>query len=73
MLLATALAIFLVLTRLPGSPLSPLGQPASTATALAAALLGALAATSVEAISPQGTDNLSVPLAAAAAIFLVAG
>lgn len=73
MLLATALAIFLVLTRLPGSPLSPLGQPVGTTTALAAALLGALAATAVEAISPQGADNLSVPLVAAGVIFLVAG
>ena len=71
MLIATALAIFLVLTRLPGSSLSPLGQPVSTVAALAAALLGALAATVAEAIAPHGSDNLSVPLAAAAVIFLV--
>lgn len=73
MLIATTLAIFLVLTRLPGSALSPLGQPASTITALTAALAAALAATAAEAMAPHGSDNLSVPLVAAGVVFLFVG
>ena len=40
---------------------------------LAAALLGAAAATLAEASSPHGTDNLSVPLVAAAVALLAGG
>ena len=71
--LAAALAIWLVLTLLPGSPLSPLAAPVSQGRAVLAAALAALAAACSEAMSPHGTDNLSVPFAAALVVFLVVG
>lgn len=69
MFVASAVAMFLVLLLLPGSSLSPHSPPSTTGQALKAALVGAANATLVEAVSPHGTDNLSVPLVAA----LVAG
>jgi dolichol kinase len=68
---AAALAMFLTILLVPGSPLGPLAPPLSPGTALAAAAVAALAATFAEAISPAGTDNLSVPLVAAAVVFVV--
>jgi phytol kinase len=65
MLLASFAVMFLVLVLLPGSPLSPRARPIGAGVALLAALLGAGAATLVEAVSPRGTDNLSVSLVAA--------
>jgi phytol kinase len=65
MFLASAVAMFFVLLLLPGSSLSPHSIPSHTGQALSAALVGAAGATLVEAVSPHGTDNLTVPLVAA--------
>ena len=66
---AAALSMFLTILLVPASPLGPLTPPLSLGTALVAALLAAFAATLAEAVSPAGTDNLSVPLVAAAVVF----
>lgn len=71
MFLASGTAIFLVLLLLPGSFLSPLAVSISGARALLTALVSASFATLVEAISPHGTDNLSVPLIAAGVIWVL--
>jgi dolichol kinase len=71
MFAASALSMFLTILLVPGSPLGPLTPALSTGTALAAALAAAFAATLAEAVSPAGTDNLSVPLVAAALVFTV--
>ena len=55
----------------PGSALSPTSQPLAPIVALGQALIAALVATAAEAVSPAGTDNLSVPLATALALFLM--
>jgi phytol kinase len=65
------LAMFLTLLLLPGSALAPLVAPLGLGPSLLAALVGAAVATAAEAISPAGTDNLSVPLVAAGAVFAV--
>lgn len=70
MFIASAVAMFLVLWLLPSSSLSPLAAPSNIGQALWVALVGATAATLVEAVSPHGTDNLSVPLVAAGVIFV---
>ncbi len=68
MFVASAVAMFLVLLLLPGSSLSPLAAPSGPGQALSVALVGAAFATLAEAVSPHGTDNLSVPLVAAAVV-----
>jgi len=55
-------AMLPALVWLPGSPLSPGSSPVPVATALLLALAGTVVATLAEAVSPAGTDNLSVPL-----------
>ncbi|MBK9710508.1 MAG: phosphatidate cytidylyltransferase [Kouleothrix sp.] len=65
--------IWLALTLLPGSGLSPHAPAIGGGQALLAALAGAAAAAIVEALSPHGTDNLSVPLVAAAVVLLAGG
>jgi phytol kinase len=69
MFAVSALAIFLTLVLLPGSGLSPLAAPLAPGRVLPVALLAAAAATLAEAVSPHGSDNLTVPLAAAGAIW----
>jgi dolichol kinase len=71
MFVASALTIFLTVLLVPGSPLGPLTPPLGAGLALLAALVAALLATLAEAASPAGTDNLSVPLVAGAAVFVV--
>jgi phytol kinase len=71
MFVASALAMFLTIMLVPGSPLGPLTPPLSAGVALAAALVAALVATLAEAVSPAGIDNLSVPLAAGAVVFAI--
>lgn len=66
---ASAIAMFLTILLVPGSPLAPLTPPLATGTALVAALAAAAVATVAEALSPNGTDNLSVPLLAGATVF----
>ncbi len=71
MLLASTLAIFLVLLLLPGSSLSPLATPMSAGKAFLVAFVSAIFATLAEAVSPHGTDNLSVPLVAASVVWIM--
>jgi len=71
MFVFAALAMLLTLVLVPGSPLGPLTPPLSLGTALAATLAAAVVATLAEALSPAGTDNLSVPLLAGATLFVV--
>ncbi len=69
MAVVSLLAIGLTLTLLPNSALSPNSVPASPFWAVT--LAGALVATVAEAVSPAGTDNLSVPLLSTLAMWLV--
>jgi phytol kinase len=71
MFVASSVTMFLALTLLPGSVLCPHASLIGATRALLAALFGAGAATLAEAISPRGTDNLSVPLVAAAVALLI--
>lgn len=73
MFLGSAFAILLVLLLLPGSAISPFALVPTPQQALAAALAGAAAAAAVEAVSPHGLDNLSVPLLSALVVWLVLG
>jgi dolichol kinase len=68
MFLASSLTIFATLRSMPGSRFAPQAAPLPLDAALAAALVSALVATTAEAVSPAGTDNLSVPLLAGAMI-----
>ena len=69
MLAASFVAMFLTLALVPGSPLAPTAAPLSAGTAFVAALVGAAVAAGAEAVSPAGTDNVSVPLLAAGAVY----
>ncbi|MCC5600088.1 diacylglycerol/polyprenol kinase family protein [Nostoc favosum] len=71
MFVASTVVIFLVLLLLPGSSLSPLAKPFSLAWALLTAVITATFATLAEAVSPHGTDNLSVPLVAAGVVWVI--
>lgn len=71
MFAAAATAMFLTILLVPGSALGPTSAPPGTGTALVAALVGAAIATVAEGVSPAGTDNLSVPLLAAGALYAV--
>lgn len=64
-------AVAFTLIVLPGSPLSPYSTPLGLGPALGQALLATLAATVAEALSPAGTDNLSVPLSTALVLYLL--
>ncbi|MDZ8066507.1 MAG: phosphatidate cytidylyltransferase [Nostoc sp. DedQUE08] len=70
MFVASTVVIFLVLLLLPGSLLSPLAKPLSFGWALLTAVITATFATLAEAVSPHGTDNLSVPLTAAGVVWI---
>ena len=71
MFVVSTAAMFLVLLLLPGSSLSPHSTPYGAGWALLAAVVSAAFATLAEAVSPHGTDNLSVPLVAAGVAGLV--
>jgi phytol kinase len=71
MFVASTTAMFLVLLLLPGSSLSPLATPLDLGQAFLVALVSAILATLAEAVSPHGTDNLSVPLVAAGVVWIV--
>jgi phytol kinase len=73
MFAASAAAMALTLLLLPASALAPFAPPVAPGGALLAALLGAAAATTAEAVSPHGIDNLSVPLIGAATVWAVMG
>ena len=69
--MVACVAIWGALQFLPGSPLAPAAESLSVMQVTMATILGALAATIAEAVSPHGTDNLSVPLATAGVIWLI--
>lgn len=69
MFVAAFVAMLLTILLVPGSPLGPLTPPVGTGVAIASALAAAALATLAEALSPAGTDNLSVPLIAGATVF----
>ncbi|MBW4613818.1 MAG: phosphatidate cytidylyltransferase [Desmonostoc vinosum HA7617-LM4] len=71
MFVASTAAMFLVLLLLPDSFLSPLAVPLTSEQAFWIAVLSATFATLAEAVSPHGTDNLSVPFVAAGVIWVV--
>ncbi|MHC5935217.1 diacylglycerol/polyprenol kinase family protein [Nostoc sp.] len=71
MFVASTVVIFLVLLLLPGSSLSPLATPLGLKWALLTAVITATFATLAEAVSPHGTDNLSVPLVAAGVVWVM--
>ncbi|MEH1970213.1 diacylglycerol/polyprenol kinase family protein [Nostoc sp.] len=71
MFVATTVVVFMVLLLLPGSSLSPLSTPLSLGWALLTAVVTATFATLAEAVSPHGTDNLSVPLIAAGVVWVI--
>lgn len=66
----SAAVILLTALLLPGSEWAPFAPAANLSRALLAAFVGAAAATLVEAVSPHGADNLSVPLTAALVAYL---
>jgi len=66
-------AMFLTLWLLPGSLLSPNSVPMAMSMTLLLAAVGAGVGTLAEALSPAGTDNLTVPLLTAASILVVHG
>ena len=73
MAIASLVTIGLTLWLLPGSAWSPFSTPFPAARLVVMTLGGALVATAAEALSPAGTDNLSVPLLTGLALFLLAG
>lgn len=73
MFLVCSIVLFLTLLLVPGSRFSPHSLSFRLQTCVIAALLGALVATSLEALSPAGTDNLSVPLATGGVIWSITG
>ncbi len=64
-------AIGLTLTLLPGSALSPHSVALAPGALLLSSAVGAIVATAAEAVSPAGTDNLSVPLLTALALYVI--
>jgi phytol kinase len=64
-------AIALTLSSLPGSALSPNSIALSTAGTLWRALAAAAIAATAEAVTPQGADNLTVPLLTGLALVLL--
>lgn len=65
------LAITMTLALLPGSMLSPNSTVQPAPTLIAMSVVGTLVATTAEAFSPAGTDNLSVPLLTGLALWLI--
>lgn len=70
MALVSLIGILLTLAFLPGSTLSPNSVPWGAGATLLLSLVGAVVATVAEAVSPAGTDNLSVPLLTGLALYL---
>jgi phytol kinase len=69
----SVVAIGLSLAMIPGSAIAPAAPAWDSATIVAAALAGALAATAAEAVAPHGSDNLSVPLATLGVLWAMLG
>lgn len=62
MFVVSLIVIGLSLTLLPGSELTPYADLPNGSALVIATVLGATVATVVEAVSPHGTDNLTVPI-----------
>jgi phytol kinase len=73
MLIFSFIGIFISLYFIPGSTLSPNSAVLSIQTILAYSTIAALSATLFEALSPSGTDNLTVPLLTGFILFLLIG
>ena len=71
MLISSLLVILGTLAFLSGSMLSPNSLPPTATMLIVMSVVGALAATAAEALSPAGTDNLSVPLVAGLVLWLL--
>jgi len=67
------IAIIVSLWIVPGSSLSPAGGVLSMPTMVQFSFITAVVATLVEALSPKGTDNLTVPLLSGLVLFLLIG
>lgn len=70
MFLSAFISIWLTLSYLPGSFLSPASVLLQPGQIFLASLAAAVVGTAAEAVSPAGTDNLSVPLLTGAALWL---
>lgn len=68
---ASFIAIFLTLWLLPGSALSPNSLILGPVVAAIMAFFSAFVVSFLEAVSPAGTDNLSVPLVTGLAVWLL--
>ncbi len=66
-------AIFITLWIVPGTALSPASVVLSMQTILMYSLIAAVSATVIEALSPAGVDNLSVPLLTGLILYLLIG
>lgn len=64
-------AIFGTLALLPGSMLSPNSAAPISAMLIVMSIVGTLVAATAEALSPAGTDNLSVPLVTGLVLWLL--
>jgi dolichol kinase len=73
MALACAAAVLTTLLWLPASPLSPGSLQLSVGAALVLTAVCTATAVVAEAVSPAGTDNLTVPLLSAAAMLVALG
>ena len=73
MLTYAFLSMLLTLLLLPGSAWSPHSLVYPRAGAVGMALIGAVAATVTEGLSPAGTDNLSVPLLTGLTLYIIHG
>jgi dolichol kinase len=71
MFLGTFISVFLTLMYLPASALSPLSTTLAPQTAILFALFSAVIGSVAEALSPAGTDNLSVPLLVGALLWIL--
>ena len=69
MAVVTLLSILATLSFVPGSALSPNSAPWPAGQLLVISVIGTFIATTAEALSPAGTDNLSVPLLSGLAMF----
>ncbi len=71
MAITSFLAIMLTLILLPGSPLSPYSNSIPFRWVILSSIAGSGLATLAEAVSPAGTDNLSVPLVTGLGLYLI--
>jgi dolichol kinase len=71
MAVTSFLGIYMTLRWLPGSALTPNSIPWSTGSVWLLSSIGTAVATTAEALSPAGSDNLSVPLLSGLAMYVI--